>query len=46
MDEVKNKILARLQECREAYQEELSQEEAFLLLENTMCALQDLLFLE
>jgi len=40
---VLNKILDRLVECRQAYQEELSEEKRDFLLENTMLAIQDLL---
>lgn len=44
--ETKTHILNRLAECRAAYQGKNTQEQLNLLLENTMVALQDLLYLE
>lgn len=44
--ETKEEILERLAECRASYEGELDCDETYMLLENTMVALQDLLYLE
>ncbi len=46
MSETKEEILKRLAECRAEYKNVTTEEEIGLLMENTMVALQDLLFLE
>lgn len=42
----KKEILERLVECRATYEKDLTEKEVNMLLENTMGAIQDLLFLE